>query len=148
RDARPLVVTGGAITITDRNLATPLLRTSGKGRLLSSFGDLELTRATESHIVAAAAELTDPSRKKRLALFSYGTLLDSTSDLSLIANRILLENSLDWLIDRTPKVILPPRPARAREPYFTEESLSAVGRYVLFYIPAGAAALGALVIFL
>lgn len=148
-DARPVVVTAGAITITDRNRATPLLKTSGKARLLSSFSDLDPARATQSHIVAAAAELAEPAQKKaRLALFAYGTLLDSVSDSSLIANRILLENSLDWLVDRTPKVTLPQRTARTREPYFTEESLSAVGRYVLFFIPGGAAALGALVIFL
>lgn len=148
-DARPLVVTSGAITITDRNRATPLLKTSDKARLLAGFGDFDSAQATQSYVVAAAAELMEPTRPKaRLTLFAYGTLLDSVSDLSLVANRILLENSLDWLIDRTPKVILPPRATRPREPYFTEESLSAVGRYVLFFIPGGAAALGALVIFL
>lgn len=150
RDARPLVVTAGAITIRDPSTAQRLLGTSPQARLLRSLSSPEVEGRRESHVVGAVAEhLSKPAAvSQKLALFSYGNLLYSVADPTTIANRILLENSLDWIASRKSKLSLPSAP-RSHEPLtFTEESLGAVLRYVLVYIPSSTAALGVLVLFL
>lgn len=145
-DARPLVVTAGSIALIDPSRAHALLQTSPEATLLHTLGAPSENGPKGRQIVGAAAEASPGDPSSRLVLFSFSNLLYAASDQSMVANRILLENALDWLADRKPKLALPPAQVEGAELILTEESLSAVLRYVLIYIPLSTAALGAFVL--
>jgi hypothetical protein len=70
----------------------------------------------------------------------------SFRDPALAGDRLLVENALSWAAARPPIVSVPEKPARELGLALTEDSLGEVLRYVLIYMPATAALLGAMIL--
>jgi hypothetical protein len=104
--------------------------------------------------VAFAAELAKPASSPakngpRLVVVGSANVAWGRNwrDPTLLGNRLFCESALSWLAARPAIVSVPEKPAHDVGLSLTEESLSEVWRYVLLYMPATAAALGALILY-
>lgn len=149
-DLRVIAVSSSALSLKEGGSARTLLRTSPRAELWA-----ELTGATRAEIhapfsIAAASETNLPNgRRARAVVLGFSTPFNTSAlqNPLFLGNRRLIENSLTWLIDRPRLIDVPdPKPLPAGLSW-TEESLAAVGRFVLLYMPLGAATLGALLLF-
>jgi hypothetical protein len=138
--------------------ATALLRTSEHA---VAIGDLRplLERKTagviddgqrESFVLAVARERDVKPGAPPVRMVLVGSAAPATNrsfrDAALYGDRLFVENALAWLSARPALVSVPEKSARELGLSLSEESLTAILRYVLVYMPATAALLGTLVI--
>jgi hypothetical protein len=163
-DARPVVALSGAFEVTDPSRAVSVLESSPSSFSLRALAEPEGERHGPFSLAVAfegapTPAIGSPSQgaptvnapPSRAVLFSFASLIapGSGGDYSTRGNELLLENSLLWLKGRTQLASLASGFSDA-EPseglHLTEESLSALGRYVLWEIP-GASLLFALAVY-
>lgn len=139
--------------------ARPLLSTSERAYSVKSAQRLEGGRVTKRPSdsegpfwIAAASEL-DPvegkksgvERRPRMVVVGTASVAWSQNfrDPALMATGVFLENAIAWVAASPPLVDVPAKPSRTIHLSLTEESLQAVLRYVLLYMPGAALMIGA-----
>lgn len=152
------VMVSEAQSVRPRGAAVPLLVTSEQAVALDDLRPLLEGRdpgaaASEEKgkfvlAVARERETKPDSPPVRLVLAGSAVLAENRSfrDAALYGDRLFVENALAWLSARPALVSVPEKNPRELGLSLSEESLSEVLRYVLLYMPATAALLGAFVI--
>ena len=154
--------------------ASPLLATSERAFALRDAGILATPKAALDSVphdaegpfvVAVAAEIDRSGRSDQrsgkeersgkagehaarlVVLGSSAPLLGNTwQDASLAGTRRFVESAVSWVAARPTLVSLTEKPEHQVDLRFTEQSMSEIARYVLFYMPGTALALAALVL--
>lgn len=158
---RVLLQLAQSFEITAAGVAKPLLVTSEQASALRSFrglarGNLTLDDSrTAQYVMAVAGEYPHdegraPGKERPGRLVAVGTpsvVWSSTwQEASLIGTRRFVESAVNWLNAEAPLVSVPEKPAQAAGLALTEEGLQEVRQYVLLYLPATMAIVGALLV--
>ena len=145
-DARVLFSAATPLAATTGSTAQPLLATSERAQALLDLRHPEVTAPLRSPLTLAFANELKSSKgtATRTVVVGSSNLVRNEAflDASQYGNRVFVENSLAWLFNRTALVSIPPRPSMNAGVQLSEESLSALLRYVLLYMPLCAAAIG------
>lgn len=154
-EPRPVgrVIVQSVQPLTAMGAGAPLLRASASSLLLRRLdGDESASTKSKSDgpilAVASRSARVDGKRELRAVVVGTSSFADNTAlrDPSLYGSRVLLDRALAWTTARPAAVAVPdarPLPAGLT---LTEESLGALLRYVLVYLPLAAALSGAYVL--
>lgn len=153
-DRRVVVMASQPIALAEGSRALPLLAATPAAVILDSLGgqpEPASPTGSTGPLVAAAAELpptTPNAGPSRLVIAGTSALIDSHAfrDAALVGNRAFSEAAVAWVTERPAVVSVPDLPPLPAGLALTEESLSAVLRYVLLYMPGTALSLGAFVL--
>ena len=151
------VLVSEAQTVTPRVPADALLETTEQAVALDSLkpilerrADLALDQERSRRVLAVAHELPQAAGAApvRIVLAGSATIATNRSfrEAALYGNRLFVENALAWAAARPTLVSVPEKPPREIGLSLSQESLGEVLRYVLIYMPATAALLGAFVL--
>lgn len=145
-DARVLFSAATPLAATTGSSAAPLLATSERARALLDLRHPEVTAHVQSPLTLAFANELRTARGAPVRSVVVGSSNlprnEAFLDASQHGNRVFVENSLAWLFNRAALVSIPPRQRMNAGINLSEESLSALLRYVLLYMPLCAAAIG------
>ncbi|HXS15963.1 MAG TPA: Gldg family protein, partial [Polyangiaceae bacterium] len=144
-DARVLFSAAAPLLATTGSTAQPLLATSERAQALLDLRHPEMkTRAARPLVLAYANQLSAGDAPARSVVVANSNLARNEAflDPSQYGSRVFLENSLAWLFSRTALVSIPPRQSMNAGLNLSEESLGALLRYVLIYMPLCAATMG------
>lgn len=151
-DARVLMTAAAKVGPDASGGAVTLLSTSASAFTVDDLSRADsppASRKKEESIplpLAVANEMPGgPNKKKRAVVVGSSNLAENRSfrDPSLFGNRVFVENVFSWLLSRPTLVSVPERPPVPAGLNLSEDSLSSLLRYVLFYMPLAAASLGA-----
>lgn len=158
---RVLLQLAQSFELAASSVAKPLLVTSEQASALRSFrglarGSLTLDETqTAQYVMAAAGEypVSDgraPGKEQPGRLVVVGTpsvVWSSTwQEASLVGTRRFVESAINWLNAEAPLVSVPEKPPQAAGLALTEEGSQEVRQYVLLYLPATVAIVGALLV--
>jgi hypothetical protein len=147
------VLVSEAQTINPRAPADAVLETTEQAVALDSLkpilerrADLALDQERSRRVLAVAHELPQAPGAAPTRLVLVGSATVAQNQAALYGNRLFVENALAWVAARPTLVSVPEKPAREIGLSLSQESLGEVMRYVLIYMPATAALLGAFVL--
>ena len=151
------VLLSEAQSITPRTPSEALLETTEQAVALDNLkpilerrADLALDQKRARFSLGVAHELpaAEGAPRTRLVLVGSATVAQNRSyrDAALYGNRLFVENAVAWVAARPTLVSVPEKPPREIGLSLSQESLGEVLRYVLIYMPATAALLGAFVL--
>ena len=152
-DARVLFTAASPLKKSAGSSAAVLFHSSENTKVLDDLGKLEALPETaeKEEIPLALAQELPPNKELRGArsvVVGSSNLAWNRSfrEPALYGNRVFVENLFSWILDRPALVSVPERPPLQTGLNLTEESLSALLKYVLLYMPATAALSGLFVI--
>lgn len=125
--------------------ALPLLTASPTAELISDLHSVGETPGQEgAWVIAALSQKAGPEGASKLVAFGFSSLAESSQllDPALAGNAEVLLGSLAWLSARPAALGIRPGVARPAPLPLTEDSLTALLRYVLVYMPATSVLLG------
>lgn len=150
------VLLSEAQSITPRAPSDALLETTDQAVALDNLepilerrADLALDQKRSRQVLGVAHELPPSGAvPTRLVFVGSATVAQNRSfrDPALYGNRLFAENAVAWVAARPTLVSVPEKPPREFGLSLSQESLGEVMRYVLIYMPATAALLGAFVL--
>jgi hypothetical protein len=128
--------------------AAPLLKTSDRAELIRNLSEVsEADQEKEQFVIAAVSQMGDSTRRSKMVVFGFSSLAETETlrDPTLPGNRDVLLAALAWLAESPAELGIAPDKPRTTALPLTEDSLAAMLRYVLLYMPLTCALLGVFV---
>lgn len=149
-DARVVVSAASPLLLLETSSAQVVLESSANAVTMSALNTKKETQTAPFALPLAVAMTAprDPEDSRRSLLVGTSSLVTNQAfrDPSQQGNRIFTENAFAWALARPSMVSVPARPLMSAGLALSEESLSALLRYVLLYLPLAALCLGATIL--
>lgn len=152
-DARVLVAFTQSLRVVPGKSPQQLLVTSDRASVMSALNDTSQRSGLQAPFTLAYA--SELSTAQNSSASSHRAVVVGTSNLaqnaayldpSQFGNQLFVENAFAWVLNRSTLVTVPNRSEAVVGLTLSEQSISALLRYVLLYLPLSAAGLGAWVL--
>lgn len=151
-DARVVATFAQPLSRSPKSSLVPLLQTSPHAVAIENLNSPDASSVedgTPLTLAFAGSSQTAVGKTQRWTVMGTSNFLDNVTfrDPALFGNQVLTESAFSWLLERPGLVRVPERPPLAAGLNLTEDSLQALLRYVLIYMPLTAACAGGLVLY-